>query len=268
MSFELKYSANGTVELRDGKPVFIDNETNNELVLDANDFINKQHSLREESKQYRIKAEDLEKKLKGFDGISVEEAKKNAELVRNMKETEAIKNGEIEALKSSISKTAAENERKLKEAYEAQLSDLTTKLVASETKFKNSQIDNAFFGSEYIKENTVIPAEMLKATYGKYFQFDENGSIYGVDLEGNKILSSKNVTRVAGFEEAIQKIIEADPNKDRILKAKSKFGGGMQSGSNGKIPANIWNQLTDSSLSLDARQALAAQYGLDSFNKK
>lgn len=268
MSYKLKFASNGNVELRDGKPVFIDEENSNEMVLDANDFLNKQHTLRQESQAHRLKAEELEKKLALYNGIDVEEAKKNAEIAKNYKEQESIKNGEIESLKASISKTAAENERKLKESYEAQLNELSTKLVASETKFKNSQIDNAFFGSEFLKENTVIPAEMLKATYGKYFDFDENGCIYGKDSEGNKILSSKNVTRVANFEEAIQKIIEADPNKDRILRSKTKFGGGMQSGANGKVPASVWEQLSDSSKSLDARRALAAQYGLDAFNKK
>jgi hypothetical protein len=66
---------------------------------------------------------------------------------------------------------------------------------------------------------------MVQATFGKHFVF-KDGKFSPIDSNGNPIYSDSNPGDVASFDEALEKIIQAYPHRDSILKGSGHTGSG------------------------------------------
>ena len=189
----------------------------------------KKEKLEQQSKQI-AELSDFKKKIEdigGFEALSKMVSDKKAA------EQEALeKKGEWEKLKSQM----VEAHNKEISEFKAKITDLEGKLKAESGKISSLTLSNSFSNSEYLKK-TVLTSGKAQAIYGAYFDIGEDGKVTGYDkprgAAGRTMLVDGQGNAV-GFEAAIERIIAADPDKDSLLRAKGKQGGGSGT-SNAKV---------------------------------
>ena len=249
IQYRLLENGNGIQFDENGRPLVFDDEKEDEkeFGLDAIHLFTKIPALQAEAKTYReekdaykskldafdgLSPEEVQKKLNSFIGIDPEKAKKALATVSNLDQLDKERNIEVEKLKAGVA-----------EAYEAQMKDLTTayttKIQEREQAIERKDgairrllIKGAFDRSGFLKDHTVIPAEMAYNTFGANFSIEEkNGNlqVYAVRSNGDKILSMSKPGDPASPEEAIEVLINEYQYKDDILKTNQ---GGSGAGGN------------------------------------
>lgn len=230
---KLKLDDKGNVVVQDGKPVYVGDD-GKDVAYDAPAMHSKIIDLGKESKTHREAKEAAEIKLKAFEGITDPEAAKKAlETVANIDAKKLVDAGQVETIKAEAVK-----------AYEAKIVALNTnhanevKKVKDDFdgltgKYNGEKIAGAFSGSKFVGEKLAIPADLVQARFGSAFKV-EDGKIIGYDAAGNKLFSRSKPGDPADFDEAIELLVEAYPNKEHILKGTGHTGGGGKGGSPGR----------------------------------
>ncbi|MDD2744034.1 MAG: hypothetical protein PHV02_17355 [Rhodocyclaceae bacterium] len=143
---------------------------------------------------------------------------KNSELIGSLKAAkEAGRQNvgdEIERVKSEVS-----------QGFQAQLDEANARAQKLEQALHSEKVDGSFARSKFA-EKLVVPTDMLKSFFGQQFKI-EDGRMVAFDVTGNKIYSTMNPGEPAEFEEALEKIIEAYPKKDAILRATASGSGAI-----------------------------------------
>jgi hypothetical protein len=91
--------------------------------------------------------------------------------------------------------------------------------------FDTEKLANAFVNSKFIKEKLTLPVDMVQATFGGRFK-NEDGKLAAYEPAGGKMYSRTRPGELAEFDEALERIIDAYPYRDTILKASGASGGG------------------------------------------
>lgn len=85
---------------------------------------------------------------------------------------------------------------------------------------KKLVLSNLFSGSQYIRDNLDIPAEIAASYFSNNFEVQEQDGAYTViphdSNTGDIMASRRNPGQPAGFEEAIERLVEAYPGKNSI----------------------------------------------------
>jgi hypothetical protein len=169
-----------------------------------------------------------------------------AQLRETMKDLEEL--GGVEALKTLAKQKKELEAKELEEKGEwarlkQQMNDEHGKAISeklalleeanSEKRKLLDQISNltvgaAFSASEFIRDGLIIPLKKVRALYGSHFEF-KDGVVVAYDKpagesERTMIIDAKGDPM--NFEDAMKKIIDADPDRDSLLKSKSKSGAG------------------------------------------
>ncbi|RJG11142.1 hypothetical protein D3879_14670 [Pseudomonas cavernicola] len=219
---KLKLDEQGHAILQDGKPVYV-HDDGKEVAFDAPSTVATITRLNGEAKTHRERAETAEKSLKGFEGIEDGAAARKAlELVANLDAKKLVDAGEIEKVKTEISK-----------AFQGQLDEANTKVSTFEKQLYDEKIGGAFSRSKLIADKLAIPADMVQARFGQAFKIEE-GKTVAYDQHGNKIYSRARPGEVADFDEAMETLVEQYPYRDQILKSAGSNGGGAPDGGGGK----------------------------------
>lgn len=223
---KLKLGEDGHVVVSDGKPVYLKDD-GSEVAFDVVGTVATISRLNGEAKGHRERAEAAEKALKAFDGLSDPAAARKAlETVANLDAKKLIDAGEVERVKGEISK-----------AFEEKLTAAQKLAQDLEGALYSEKIGGAFARSKFITERIAVPSHMVQATYGKNFKL-EDGKVVAYDANGQKIYSRANPGELAGFEEAIEQVVMADPFKEHILKGTGGAGSGARPG-NGATGSKI-----------------------------
>lgn len=198
---------------KDGNPVWV-NTDGTEAVLQR-DTISR---LNAEARSHRTKAEEWETKYKPYEGLDPVKARDALDKLSKIDAKTLIDAGEVDRVKDQI-----------KGEFAGQITEKEKEIGTLRERVNGMITDNAFNGSEYIRSNVEIPVEMLRATFANRFKV-ENDTLVAYDTAGNRMLSKKNIGEPAGFDEAIEMIVENYPHKDRILKAPEHRGSGSDGG--------------------------------------
>lgn len=218
---ELKLDENGHAVLSDGKPVYVD-ASGKEIAFDVVATSQSLTALRGEAMRHRQEKEAAEKALKAFEGIEDPAAARKAlETVSNLDAKRLIDAGEVEKVKTEISK-----------AYDAKLAEASSAAEALRNELYREKVGGAFSRSKFISENLVLPADIAETYFGRHFKI-EDGKTVAYDHQGNRIYSKGNPSEFAPFEEAIEALVNQYPRKDSILKATVSPGGGAPAGGGG-----------------------------------
>lgn len=195
--------------LQDGNPIWVD-ASGAEKVMKL-DTIGR---LNNEAKTWREKYETANTGLKAFEGIDAKAAREAFEKLSRIDQKKLIDSGEVETLKAQI-----------KGEFDSQLGEKDKVITSQQSRINDMITTSAFDSSKFLKENLAVPVEMFRATFGKYFKVvDDKLEAYGVD--GNRLMSKKEVGEFAKFEEAVEILTESYPYKDSILKAPEHRGSG------------------------------------------
>jgi hypothetical protein len=133
--------------------------------------------------------------------------------------------GDFESLKKRMA-TAHEEEKAaiLKQvgAKDGEISKLVKQM-------NELTIGSAFAQSQFITTETVLTPAKARRVYEDHFELDEKGRVVGFDAPKNSDDRSPLVNargEPLAFDEAMKRIVEADPDKDHLLRSKSRSGSG------------------------------------------
>jgi hypothetical protein len=231
-----KYDANGAIVTQgEGEkklPVFI-HADGREAPFDADTTVSTIGRLNGEAKAHREAKESAEAKLKNFEGIDDGEAARKAlEMVKNIKDGELITAGKVQEIKDAAAasaKQAVADATRAAEAREKALAEQNQKLTGD---LNNHIVGGSFAGSKFIAEKLAIPADIAQKVFGDRFSV-EGGKLVPKDANGNPIFSATRHGEHADFEEALQLMVNAYPNRDMILRGSGASGSGAQQSNGG-----------------------------------
>lgn len=184
-------------------------------------------SLNGEAKKHREDKEAAELRLKAFEGIeNPEDALKAIETVKNLDAGQLVTAGKVEEIKAAAKKAAEDQVAHATKQIGETLKTVTDERDSIRNEYHNEKIGSAFSRSKFIAEKLAIPVDVAQAVFGKNFKIDD-GKIIAVDSKGNNIFSTARPGEAADFEEALESLVTAYPNKDSILKGR---GGGTGAG--------------------------------------
>jgi hypothetical protein len=208
-------------EILDGKPVYVEDD-GKEVAFDAAGTRATITRLNSEAKDNRLRAETAEKTVKAFEGIDDPAAAKKAlGIVANLDAKTLVDAGEIEKVKTEISK-----------AFQTQLDEANGKAQTFEQQLYAEKIGGNFSRSKYIADKLAVPADMVQATFGQNLKI-EDGKVVAYDAQNQKIFSRARPGELADFDEAIETLVSQYPHRDHILKGSGANGGGAPNGNGG-----------------------------------
>lgn len=173
--------------------------------------------------------------LKAYGDLTPERAKEllAAEQERQQREQEEQtrrleEQGQWDALKAQMIEQHNTEVQGLREQLDA-ASEATNALKAQIVELTVGQ---SFGNSSYLREKTVLPVSKARVLYGSHFEVNEQGQVVGYNKPAGysdraPLVDGKG--EPVGFEEAISRIIAADPDADHILRSGQKQGAGSMS---------------------------------------
>lgn len=213
------------IEMKDGKPVFVD-DGGKEIAVDVPSAFQKITDLQAESKNHRISKEEAEGKLKKFEGIEDPEAAKKAlTTVKNLDDKQLVDAGEVDKIKNEAIK-----------AVEEKFAPVVAERDELKLSLNNEMIGGRFSRSKFIGEKVAVPADFIEAKFRSNFSI-EDGKVIAKDSRGNQIFSKANPGEPAGFDEALEILVDNYEFKDSVLKGTGSSGTGASgsgSGTGGK----------------------------------
>lgn len=209
-----KVTEDGTVEMKDGNPVYIDASGREMLV--RHDTISKANA---EAKSFREAKEALETQLKDYDGLDAKLAREAIEKLKKIDAKQLIDAGKVDEVKQQI-----------QSEYEKQLREKDSLADQLQQRLNNMQVDSIFSQSDFVRNNIAVPQDMFEASFRNYFKV-EDGKIVAYDKSGNRLMSKQNIGEFATPDEALKLLVESHPQKDTILKADTGNGSGADGAS-------------------------------------
>ena len=189
------------------------------------------------AKKEKLKAQDtelsdLKTQLKKFDGIDLDQV---SQLLKDASEAETKKledKGAWDALKAQMVEQQDANTKTLKD----EIVSLKDQLAGNASTIDKLTVGHAFDASKYIGDTLTLTPGKARIIYGQNF-----------DVEGDGIVAYDKPKGAAGrvqlvdasgsplpFELAIAKMVDADPDRDHLVKSKVKPGADSKT-DNGKI---------------------------------
>lgn len=181
---------------------------------------------KEKLRKAQAEANELREKLRGYGDI---DPKKVQELIKREKEA-AQKAAESRGDFEQAKKMMAEEHQAVSAKLNAEIEALKEQLANSHKTIDDLTLGSSFANSNYIKDNLILTPTKARALYGSYFEI-KDGSIVAY----NKPAGSPDRAPLVdangdpfNFETAFRKIIEADPDRDTLVRSKVKEGAGSR----------------------------------------
>lgn len=218
---QLKLDNNGNAVMQNGHPVYI-HPDGTEAPFDAKEAHVKIGTLTQENAARRTELKAANEKLAAFSGIDDPAAALKAmQFAASMEGKKVMDDDGIQKLIGAAIKPIQEK-----------LAATEAALQEKDGHIYKLEVSNRFQSSQFVKDKVNVPPDMLEATFGKQFKVD-GGKMVATDAAGNVIYSKIKAGEPAGFDEAIQTMIDSHPMKDTIYRASGASGAGSQSSSGG-----------------------------------
>ncbi len=213
-------------EISNGNPVYV-HDDGKEAGFDATATLGTIKNLNREAQTHREAKEVALSKLAAFDGISDPAAALAAinkikdiddKTLMDAGKAEEMKAAAIAAVKKEFDPVVAENDE-LKKALSME------------------KIGGSFSRSKFIAEKIAVPSDMVESQFGRNFSIDA-GKLVAKDANGNQIYSKVNPGEAAGFDEALEIMVDQYPHKENILKGANNSGSGSTGSNSGGNTGN------------------------------
>lgn len=196
----------------------------------------------------QAKVAELEGKLGSFGDATPEElaqlrkmradAEKAAEAAEKKRREEEKARLEAEGRWKDLQEQMAREHEEETAKLRAKIDELTGVVQATQNQVIQLNVGTAFASSAFVSNETVLTPSKAKRIYEDHFDVAD-GRMTGFDqprgTPGRKPLVDA-AGRPLPFDEALRRIIEADPDRDSILRSKAKPGSGVVDGG-AKAPA-------------------------------
>lgn len=179
---------------------------------------------KEKERKLAAELEEARNQLKKFDGLDVEAVRKLLAEQKTAEEKQMEAKGEWDRLKARMSEEHTAERQRMQE----QINALQEQIKTRDANLNNMTIGAEFSNSEFINKELVLTPAKTRVVYGDYFEL-EDGRVVGYD----KPRGAKERTQIIDsygnplpFDAALRKIVEADPDKNHMLKSSVKQGAG------------------------------------------
>lgn len=222
MVFKVKTDAEGkALPIKDGKVTFVKDD-GTDIELDVESTYKTVGTLRGESAERREKLEAAEGQLKAWEGVDVKEAKAALETVKAFTGKQALSAEEL-----------ARNRAEAAQAIEDKYKPLNGEVTTLRTQLQQVTVGHSFANSKFVKEKIAeyVPVDMLQNTFGGNFEMKDGVLIAKMGV--NQIYSPSDPSKLASFDEALEVMVGAYPNKAQILRGSGANGSGSNGGGGG-----------------------------------
>lgn len=142
--------------------------------------------------------------------------------------------GDFDRLKQRMADEHTAEVTKLQE----KLNELLDKELKREKHINDLTVGSSFSQSKYVGDELTLTPTKARALYGNHFELEE-GVVVGYDKprgasERTQLVDARGNS--LPFDEAMQKIIEADPEHDALVRSKVRKGSGSGSKPNKETP--------------------------------
>ena len=165
--------------------------------------------------------------LKAFEGVDAEEVRRLLSEKKTAEEKQLEAKGEWDRLKTRMAEEHGKEVKSLQEQLEA----LQGQLGQTKGQMNELTIGSQFSQSKFISEELTLTPAKARVIYGDHFDY-EDGKVVGYDKprgSANRTAMIDQYGNNIAFEDALRKIVDADPEKDHLLKSKVKPGAGSAS---------------------------------------
>jgi hypothetical protein len=247
MSWKLKLTEDGSAAVVNDKGhVVLVNEAGEEKPLDVLHLHVQVPSLRNEAKSHREEKEALQATIKSLKDIFgdaeldlenadavktwLTDATKAIKTVQNLADKDLVSAGDVEKIKQQVQDQATKTLEKVKAQYDGQLKERDEKLQSLEKSLYDLLVTNQFQTSKYVKEKLAISPAVAAKYWRDNFKVEADGDkhIPVGYFNGEKILSTEKMGAVADFDEALEFLVEKDPERDSLLQGSGHAGSGAQ----------------------------------------
>ncbi|QIG75610.1 hypothetical protein EVC20_039 [Rhizobium phage RHph_Y2_17_1] len=184
----------------------------------------KDNGLLAEVMAKKNKIKDLEATLAKFDGIDPDAVRALLEEKRKTELAAEEAKGNFERVKEMM----AEEHTKDKKSLQDTIAELQKKLEGANSTINDLTVGRSFSESKFIGEDLVLPRAKARAIYSGHFDVVD-GQIVGFDKPAGakeRTMMVDAAGKPVSFDEAIKRIIDADPEKDSLYRDKAKAGAG------------------------------------------
>lgn len=203
-----------------GKPT--DSEA--KLIKEVMKYKQEKNDAKQQLAEYQQKFADLDPDV-ARKAIAAQQEKETRELEAK---------GEYERVKQSM----AEQHQQQVQSLKQQIQLLQDQLGGANSQINDLTIGASFSKSNFISSELTLTANKARALYGAHFEI-ENGEVVGYDKPrgaANRTALVDSLGNSLDFEKAMAKIIEADPERDTLIRSKVKQGSGSNTKPDSKGP--------------------------------
>ena len=127
-----------------------------------------------------------------------------------------------------------------KSALELAVTEKATANAALEKQIADLTVGGAFATSAFVKEDLTLTPNKARVIYGAHYEF-KDGKVIGFDKPAGaseRTMLVNSTGEALGFEESMRKLIEADPDRDQLMRSKMKPGSGSTTTKGSKNASN------------------------------
>lgn len=218
--------------------------------------------LLKESMKRKGNEKALKERLAQFGEVDPErvktllQAEAEAEAERKAaEEADLLRRGEFDAVK-----------KQMVDAHQAQLSEVEQRLAALQEENNSLKrglvektVGTSFSDSTFLREKVLMTPAKARVIFGSHFEVGEDGNVVGYDKPAgakDRAVLVDGSGKPLAFEQAIERVLRADPEADALLRSEVKQGVGSKT----KATTKVTTEAPKSSL-----EKMAA--GLGSLNK-
>jgi len=225
------------VVVEEGRPVYV-HDDGSEIPFDADSAVSKISNLTEEKDRHfkkfqavnerleafgELEPDEIIAKLKEYDKIDIQEARKAMETVANLDDGDLIKAGQVDTIKAEMRKAFQEKENEINNSWGKEITKVQDLVSTKNTTIYELMVNSRFASSPTILEKTTLPPDIAANYFSKNFRVEGEGidaKVVGY-INNERVFSKERPGEVAEFEEALSVVIDAYPMKDRILRASA-----------------------------------------------
>lgn len=180
---------------------------------------------------------ELKKLQEKFKDVDPDEYKRLAEEQRRLEQEKrkaekeaAKKEGDIEKITKMMAEEHEKERMTLQEQLEAERKAREDAVRERDQRIQELALGNAFSGSNFIRDEVALTPAKARRLYGEHFAV-EDGVVVAYDKpvsdpDANKMVDSSG--KPLSFDESMKRIVEADPDKDVVLRSKMAPGAGSR----------------------------------------
>lgn len=188
------------------------------------------------TEQAEARAKELEAVAAKFEGIDLEQVKELLKEKADRETADLEKRGEFDRVKAQMLEQHKKELEEAKATEGTRAAELAEKLATREKQINELTIGRGFSESNFIREDLTLTPSKARIIYGAHFEL-QDGKIVAYDKPAGTDTRTPLVDANGDpldFEKAIAKLVDADPDRDNLLKSKIRSGAGSENDTNAK----------------------------------